>query len=183
MNAFRFALLAPALLMTFPLLAAEKPPAACEVGAEIPSFFVREVTGERPNLATCLVCRYGNRPVVLVSVRQLDEEGEKLIKAIDQAVDRGRGLGLKGFAVFVGEKPADVQPRLMALVRQRGVTLSLTIPIETEGPLIVRPPAEANLAVLCYSQRKIVASHVLRPGELGSACTQRVLADVQQLTR
>jgi hypothetical protein len=177
-----------ASLLLAPLLcgaaaADEKSPAACEVGAEIPSFFVREVTGERPNLATCLVCRYGNRPVVLVSVRKLDAEGEKLIQAIDAAVDRGRGVGLKGFAVFIGEKPADIQPRLMALVRQRGVTLPLTIPIETDGPPVVRPPDGANLAVLCYCQRKIVATHLLPPGELTAASLDRVLADVRELTQ
>lgn len=183
MHALSLALPVAALFASSMLLAAENSPAACEVGAEIPSFFVREVTSERPNLATCLVCRYGNRPVVLISVRKLDAAGEELLQAIDQAVDRGRGLGLKGFAVFVGEKSAEVQPRLMALVRQQRVTLPLTIPVEVEGPLVVRPPAEANLAVLCYRQRRIVAAHVLRPGEITPANIARMLADVRQLAR
>jgi hypothetical protein len=163
--------------------AAERMPAACEVGAEVPSFFVREVTGERPNLATCLVCRYGNRPVVLVCVRKLDAAAEKLLEAIDRAVDEGRGVGLKGFAIFLAEKPADVQPRLMALVRQRGVTLPLTMPVENDGPKLLRPPAEAGLAVLCYTQRKVVAAHILLPGEITAGRIERVLADVQDLTQ
>lgn len=178
MNAVALGLLA--MLMADP--AAEKTPAACEVGAEVPSFFVREVASERPNLATCLVCRYGNRPVVLVCVRKLDAQAETLLEAIDQAVDEGRGIGLKGFAVFLAVKPADVQPRLMALVRQRGVTLPLTIPVESDGPKLLRPPADASLAVLCYVKHKVVASHVLLPGEITAARIERVLADVRELT-
>ena len=96
---------------------------------EVPSFYVREVTTERPNLATCLVCRYGNRPVVLVCVRKLDAAGEQVIAAVDRAVDEGRGLGLESFAIFLSPKPAEVQPKLMSLVRQRGVTMPLTIPV------------------------------------------------------
>jgi hypothetical protein len=158
-------------------------PTACEVGVEVPSFFVREVTTERPNLATCLVCRYGNRPVVLLCVRSLDDQGEKLLAAIDRAVDAGRGVGLKGFAVFLGGKPAAVQPRLMQLARQRGIALPLTIPVENDGPKVLRPPAEASLAVICYSQRKIVAAHVLLPNETTAARIEQILLDVQQLVQ
>jgi hypothetical protein len=160
-----------------------KTPAACEVGVEVPSFFVREVASERPNLATCLVCRYGNRPVVLVCVRKLDAQAEKLLLAIDQAVDDGRGMGLKGFAIFLTEKPAEVQPRLMALVRQRGVTIPLTIPVESEGPRLLRPPAEASLAVLCYQQRRIIAAHVLEPSEVTDERIDHVLAGVRELIK
>ncbi len=174
MFAFACSLLLPAL--------AAASPDAPELGAEVPSFFVREVTTERPNLATCLVCRYGNRPVVLVCVRKLDSATETLIEAIDRAVDQNRGVGLKGFAIFLAEKPADVQPRLMALVRQRGVTMPLTFPIESDGPKVLRPPPDASVAVLCYSQRRIVAAHVLLPGEIDAAGIEAILSDVRQLT-
>src|SRR5688572_9420682 len=50
------------------------PPLGCQIGAEIPYFYVREVTTERPNLATCLVCRYGSPPVVMLCVCKLDPQ-------------------------------------------------------------------------------------------------------------
>jgi hypothetical protein len=156
-------------------------PASCTIGTEVPSFFVREVTTERPNLATCLVCRYGNRPVVLLCVRSLDAQGEKLLAGVDEAVDSLRGVGVKGFAVFLADRPAEVQPRLMSLARQGGIRLPLTIPVESEGPSAVRPPADASLAVLCYQERKIVAAHVLKAEEITAARIDRVLLDVQKL--
>ncbi len=183
MNTVALALVCPVMLLASPDTPAEHEPAACEVGVEVPSFFVREVTTERPNVATCLVCRYGNRPVVLVCVRKLDAQGEKLLTAIDQAVDGARGVGLKGFAIFIGDKPASVQPRLMELARQRGIMLPLTIPVEVDGPKVLRPPSEADLAVLCYSQRKIVAAHVLKAGEITTVRIERILSDVQEMTR
>lgn len=168
------------LILGAPVAWAEAP-TACEIGAEVPSFFVREVTTERPNLATCLVCRYGNRPVVLICVRDLDAQGEKLLAGIDQAVDGLRGVGVKGFAAFLGDRPAEIQPRLMSLARQGGIRLPLTIPIENEGPQVVRPPEDASLAVICYCERKIVAAHVLKAEEITATRIDRVLSDVRKL--
>jgi hypothetical protein len=153
----------------------------CEVGAEVPYFYVREVTSDRPNLATCLVCRYGARPVVLLCVQRVDEQVEDLIAAVDRAVDAGRGQGLRGFAISLSDKPAEVQPQFMTLARQRRLSLPLTFPVESGGPRTLNLPATAQVTVLCYVDRKIVGRQVLLPGELDEARIQQVVDLVKRL--
>src|SRR2546422_6249827 len=94
------AAVACACLLSATLAGEKDAPAGCSVGAEVPSFYVREVTGSRPNQAICLVCRYGARPTVLICARGLDERVEGLLIKLDQAVDAQRAQGLRGFAIF-----------------------------------------------------------------------------------
>ena len=41
-------------------------------GKEVPSFFVRAITGPQMNRSVCFVCRNGDRPVVMVMMRRLE---------------------------------------------------------------------------------------------------------------
>src|SRR3989442_322528 len=93
-----------------------KKPTGCEIGAEMPAFYVREINGARPNLAVCLVCQNGSRPVVMISVRKIDVQVEKLLEAVDRTVDSRRAEGLRGFAIFLAPEAKqlrDLQPRLV----------------------------------------------------------------------
>jgi hypothetical protein len=153
-----------------------------QVGDEVPSFYVRELTSDRPNLATCLVCRYGARPVVLVCVHRQTADSERVIVAIDRAVDRARGQGLRGFAVFLSTKTDGTPSALLKLSRQGKLSLPLALPIESDGPRELEHPPDANLTVLCYSNRTILSRHTLR-GEVTDADVAAILAEVNGLTR
>jgi hypothetical protein len=151
-----------------------------QVGDEVPNFYVREVTSDRPNLATCLVCRYGSRPVVMVCVHKPGALAEQIVMAIDRAVDGARGQGLRGFALFTSPEPSAVPASLLRLARQGKLSLPLALPVESGGPGNLSHPAEAALTVLCYRDRKIVSRHVLSE-QLTEAHLSALLADVKLL--
>ncbi len=155
----------------------------CAPGAEVPSFFVREVVGHRPNLAICLVCRYGERPVALVCVRNLNAEVAQLIERVDRAVDAGRGVGLRGFAVFTNGDFADLQPRLANLTRERKTSLPLVLPIERGGPSTMQLPREADVTVLLYRDKTVAQRFTFAPDELDKDNIDRVIAAIEQLPK
>jgi hypothetical protein len=169
------------LLALFPALLLAEGPAGSQIGAEVPYFYVREVTGTHPNVATCLVCRYGRRPVVMLCVRELDEQVEQLLVAVDRAVDRRRGEGIKGFAFFMPAEPADTQAKLMTLARRQQMALPLTFPIEEGGPRTLQLPAEARVTVLCYVDHKIVGRLTLEAGKATAEKIEQIVAAVEQL--
>ena len=151
-----------------------------QVGDEVSSFYVREVTSDQPNLATCLVCRFGARPVVMVCVHKQGVHTERLIVAVDRAVDEARGQGLRGFAIFLSPEPSAVPPSLLRLTRQGKLSLPLALPVESNGPDNLAHPSDAAASVICYTNRKIVSRHVL-PGELTESQLAAVLADLKRL--
>jgi hypothetical protein len=151
-------------------IADEKPtpehPKGCEVGATLPFFYVRDVMGRRPDLATCLVCKYGARPVALVCVRRLDAQSESLIEAVDRTIDAHRGDGLRGFAMFLSGRASDLQPKLATLAHQRQLSLPLAIPVESGGPGALDLPEDAEVIVLLYRRKQIVERFTFAAGEL-----------------
>ena len=172
-----FAVAAVACACCFgPMAAGEKDaPAGCAVGAEMPSFYVREVTGSRPNQAICLVCRYGGRPAVLVCARGLDERVERLLVKLDRVVDGERAQGLRGFAIFLEAKAAELQPKLFNLARREKLSMPLAFPVETSGPRSLDLPEKAQVTVLLYRQKKIAQRFVFEPDELSDKEIERVL--------
>jgi len=133
---------------------------------EVPSFYVREVTSYRPNLAVCLVCRYGARPVVLVCMRDIDKQAESLIEHLDRTVDAHRGVGLRGFGIFVGDDTRDAQPKMATLARQRKLSLPLAFPVESGGPKVLELSKEKPVEVLIYRDKKVQERFAFDEGEL-----------------
>src|SRR5215471_11679796 len=52
------------------------------VGDKVPTFYVRAVTGPLKNKSVCYVCRNGDRPVVMLFIRQITPELKQLLRAI-----------------------------------------------------------------------------------------------------
>jgi hypothetical protein len=185
------AIVAASLVALCGIAADDKPdakkPTGCEIGAEVPPFYVREITGDHPNLAVCLVCKNGDRPSVLISVRKTDSQVERLLSAIDRAIDSHRAEGLRGFAIFL---PADAKglkelpAQLTTLARARNLSLPLTIPVESAtGPAALKLPDDARTTVLFYVDKKIVARSFLKEGELTEERTGQIVELAKSLAK
>ncbi len=139
-----------------------RPPA----GQEVPAFFVRDVTSSRPHRAVCLVCRYGDRPVVLLALRTLNPRVVQLLRRVDRLVDQHRAAGLRGFAVFLDGELPQWQPRLYTLARRHKLQLPLVLPVQRGGPdqLAFRP--RVPLTVVLYHRRRVQARYELQLKQL-----------------
>lgn len=164
-----------------------KKPTGCDVGAEVPPFYVREITSDHPNLAVCLVCKNGDRPSVLVSVRKINQQVERLLAAVDRTVDSHRAEGLRGFAIFLPADAKDLKElpaRLTTLARDRNLSLPLTIPVESAtGPASLKLPDDVQTTVLFYVDKKIVARSFFKSGELTSGKTDQLIETAKSLAK
>ncbi len=163
--------------------AAEDAEAAEAALGEVPNFYVREVTGYRPNLAICLVCRYGARPVVLICVRDMDEQVERLIEKVDRTVDSNRGVGLRGFGVYVGSDIPNAQPNFAVLARKRKIDMPLALPVEAGGPRSLDLSKEDRVTVLIYQEKKVVRRFAFARGKLTDKRIAEVAAAAEALVR
>lgn len=60
------------------------------VGDPVEQFLVKDCTGPAMGKTLCYYCRYGNRPVVGLFVRELSDEVADLVVRLDRAVDDNR---------------------------------------------------------------------------------------------
>src|SRR5262245_42547507 len=98
-----------------------------KVGEKVPTFYVRAVTGPLKSRSVCYVCRNGDRPVVMLFIRQITPEVRRLLKAIDGEVDQRRASGLRSFGVFLSEDGKELLPEVQTLAFDEKLGLPLTI--------------------------------------------------------
>lgn len=129
----------------------EPPPAAARAGLregdKIPSFYVRAVTGSLKNRSVCYVCRYGDRPVVMVLVWHWHAGLLEMLQQIDRQLDGHRAQGLRGFVVFTPNDKRELLPRVQTLAFEGKLEIPLTIAAATAEGLAAGDLAAGDLAV------------------------------------
>ena len=154
---------------------------ALRVGDEVPSFYCRAVTGPLRNKSVCYVCRNGQRPVVMLLMRQLRPEYGRLLQGIDRVVDENRADGLRGFGVLLSDSGLQATSAVQTFAFNHKLSLPLTVSGRTVASADSRLiPAAATLTVVLYRHRKVVAAFSYRAGELQKAERQRLLHRIRQ---
>ncbi len=109
------------------------------------------------------------------SARGLDERVQELLIKLDRVVDGERAHGLRGFAIFLDAKAAELQPKLFNLARREKLSLPLAFPVETSGPRSLDLPEKAQVTVLLYRAKKIEQRFVFDHEALNEKEIERVV--------
>jgi len=137
------------------------------VGKEVPSFFVRAITGPQMNRSVCFVCRNGDRPVLMILLRRLESGSSVVLKAVDELIDRRRADGLRAFGVMLSDEPGKVSPHLQTVSFDQQLNMPLGVGPEAlaDRDSLCLDPA-ASLTLVAYRDRKVVWTSALRSTEL-----------------
>jgi hypothetical protein len=153
-----------------------------KVGEKVPTFYVRAVTGPLKNKSVCYVCRNGDRPVVMIFVRQITPELKRLLKGIDDEVDRHRAAGLRSFAVFLAGENDELLPRVQTLAFDEKINLPLTIaaaPSDGSAGRTIHP--DAAVTVVLYRDQTVTANFALRSAEFNVEAIETILKRTRAL--
>jgi hypothetical protein len=153
-----------------------------KVGEKVPTFYVRAVTGPLKNKSVCYVCRNGDRPVVMLFVRQITPELKRLLKGIDDEVDRHRAAGLRSFAVFLAGENEELLPRVQTLAFDEKINLPLTIAAApSDGSAGRAIHADAAVTVVLYRDQTVTANFALRAAELNAEAIDAIIKNTRAL--
>ncbi|MBS0262221.1 MAG: hypothetical protein JSS02_09750 [Planctomycetes bacterium] len=153
-----------------------------QIGDKISTFYVRAVTGPLKSKSVCYVCRNGDRPVVMLFIRQITPGLQDLLKGLDAEIDRQRGVGLRGFGVFVPGEIPDLFSRVQTLSFDEKLNLPLTIaaaPADGSAGGAIHP--EAAVTVVLYRDLIVKANFACRADELNAERIAEILEAVRQL--
>jgi hypothetical protein len=149
-----------------------------KVGEKVPTFYVRAITGPLKNKSVCYVCRNGDRPVVMLFVRQITPE----LKTIDDEVDGHRASGLRSFAVFIAGDGKELLPQVQTLAFDEKISLPLTIaaaPSDGSAGRSIHP--DAAVTIILYRDQTVTANFAYRADELQAEQSAAVIKGIRAL--
>ena len=142
------------------------------------SFLV--ATGPERGQPTCYVCETAEKPGVIVFARTVSDPLRKLLAACDEAVAARPKDAVRAWMTVLGEKTIGLDD----LGRWATKTGLKAVPVgvfdDPVGPPSYKLAHEADVTVLLFENKKVVANFAFRAGELDDAAVKRV---GEQLTR
>jgi hypothetical protein len=166
------------MLLCAQATAAEPVKSGPQAGAEVPSFRVDNVTGRYAGQEKCLVCFFGDDPVVMIFARENSELVTKLLRQVDEAVGKEKELG--SFVVFLKQEEAlDLELKLYA--RREKIKNVVLASFDPAGPKECEIHKDADVTVVLYVNRKVEVNHAFRKGELKDGDVARVLKDLTRI--
>ena len=151
---------------------------------EIPSIYVRAVTGPLAGKSVCYVCRNGDRPVVVVVLRDLGADVASLLKELDRTVNLHRAEGLRCFAMLLTEQPQQDAARLQTLAFDGKIEVPLTLVSENalQGSQLAMP-RDCMISVIAYRDRRVVERFEYRAEGCDKSARATIVAAAEKLVR
>ena len=142
------------------------------------SFLV--ATGPERGQPTCYVCETAEKPGVIVFARSLSDPLAKLLGACDVAVAARPKDAMRAWATVLGEKTTGLDDlgRWAAKAGLKAVPVGVFD--DPVGPPSYKLADDADVTVLVFENKKVVANFAFRKGELDEAAVKRV---ADQMTR
>ena len=152
-----------------------------QTGEKVPGpFHPVNVTGEHKGEKFCLFCVNGENPVAMVFARENSPELAKLVKKIDDATVKNKDKSMGSFVVFLSDK--DGLDKELASMAEKAKIQKTVLSIDNPaGPKAYNVAKDADITVVLYTDRKVIANHAFKKGELKDADIEKILAEVPMI--
>jgi hypothetical protein len=133
-------------------------------------------TGPLRGQAQCFVCETAERPAVVVFARDLSEPLGKLVAQLDQAVADRKKEELRGWVTFLSDDQPALDKKVVDWGKKHAVrTIPLGVFEDAQGPPAYKLAKDADVTVLLFVKRKVVANFAFRSGELTEEKASEIL--------
>jgi hypothetical protein len=139
-------------------------------------------TGTQRGQSQCFICETADRPAVAVFARTPSDALGKLVQGLDKAVADHKDAELRAWVTFLSDDQPGMDPQVVRWGQKyaiRGVPLGVYE--DAAGPPSYRLAREADVTVLLFVKRKVVADFAFRAGELTDDRAGEVLKALPQI--
>jgi hypothetical protein len=143
------------------------------------SFLV--ATGLERGQQTCYVCSTAEKPAIAIFARKLsDPLGKLIVKCDDFELGQPKD-STKAWATILGEKTVSLD-NLAKWVKQAGIkNTPVGVFDDPIGPPSYKLHHDAEVTVLLWVNRKVVANFAFRAGELDDAAIKKIVTAMSKL--
>ncbi len=142
------------------------------------SFLV--ATGPQRGQQTCYICEQDDKPTAVIFARTLSPQLAKLALELDAEVLKRKDAGFKVWVTQLAAK-ADLD----ALAKWSKASAIKNVPVgameDVDGPPAYKLAADADVTVLLFVKKKVVANFAFRADELTDDAIRSVVKDMPKL--
>ena len=142
--------------------------------------------GEKVGSQLCYICKYDQRPVVLIFARKSDAALARLVKQLDKLLEKHQGRKLAGIVSLIGAKPAVLKSRAKTFAsRNKLKRVPIVVPVEAalSGPKDFQLNPAADFTVMMYVKGVIKANRAFTSKELTAKAVNLLLTDVRKILK
>jgi hypothetical protein len=123
--------------------------------------------GPQRGESCCFICDTADRPAVVVFARTLNDPLGKLAAGLDQAVADHKAAELRAWVTFLADDQASMDPKVVEWGKKHAIrNLPLTVFEDKDGPPSYKLSRDADVTVVLFVKKKVVADFAFREGEL-----------------
>jgi hypothetical protein len=148
-----------------------------QVGAKVPGPFEPfNINGEKAGEESCLFCRYGNAPVVMIFASKPTEPVIALLQTLEKIAAEARKTEdyEVGVCLVMTQSNDEIKKSLTQLSNKENYKHVVLGMIDPQFLKRYRLNAEAEVTVLLYSNQVVRVNHAYKSGEL----TEKVARDI-----
>jgi hypothetical protein len=169
-------------LFVLPLLMAADPCVSGPQPGQRPgpySFVV--ATGANRGQLTCFICETDDKPAAIVFTRKLTPEVGKLLSTFDAWVGENPKDAVASWMTVLGEKTV-TSDNLAKWSKETGLKqIPVGIFDDPDGPPSYRLNKEAEVTVLLFTKKKVIANYALQKNELTDKTIEKIKGDLKSL--
>jgi hypothetical protein len=176
--------LAVALLVAYPVFAAEPCKSGLDPGQRPGPYSFVLATGKERGKSFCYICETADRPAVIAFARTPSDALGKLAAGLDKTVADHKQAELRSWITFLGDDSKELQEKIVKWSRTHGLSnLDLGVFEDADGPPNYKLAHDADVTVILFVKRKVVADFAFRTGELTDERIAEVLKAVPTLVK
>jgi hypothetical protein len=162
-------------LLVVPSRAADPCVSGLDVGQRPGPYSSVVSVGPQRGQSHCFICETADKPAVVVFARRADDDLARLVRLLDQTVADNKTAELRAWVTFLNEDQTAFDPILVAWAKKHAVrNVPLSVFEDRDGPPAYRLHRDADVTVLLFVERKVVANFAFRKGELTEARLEEV---------
>lgn len=133
-------------------------------------------TGPNRGQLHCHICENAERPAVIVFARSLSEPLGKLVGKLDKAMAEHKDAKLNAWVTVLAADQSAIDAKVIDWSKQHAVsTIPLGVFEDQTGPPSYRLARDADVTVILFVNRKVVANFAWRAGELNDERSAEIM--------
>lgn len=143
-------------------------------------FFPLNINGPEASKKSCLVCRNGDNPVVMIFAREISSPLTALIKKVDEVNVKNKAARMGSFAIFCSD--ADGLDKKLKDLAETEKLKEFVLAIDNpSGPTPYKIAKDADVTVVLYNKSKVLANFTFKKGELSEKSVESILTSVPKI--